>query len=184
MPTKPCRAEIGIPAGHDILEHINNLPAPDREGAFAKVRAIETAAMPKQTPQPGLVELMDYVDSRGLKKALCTRNFEYVNPGPPHDGGEAGPWPTAPAAIKALTWTSLPVNHLLTTFLPLHTFSPILTRSFRPPKPDPAGILHIASQWNIPGEEGAENLIMVHSVRLLPFRRALTMRRSATLSMT
>ena len=43
----------------------------------------------------------------------------------------------------------MPVTHLLTTFLPSHTFSPIITRDFRPPKPDPAGILHIASAWGL-----------------------------------
>ena len=75
------RAEIGISAGHDILEYIARLPEPEKEDAFAKIRAIETAAMPKQTPQPGLVELMDYVDSKGLPKALCTRNFKYVHLG-------------------------------------------------------------------------------------------------------
>lgn len=32
------------------------------------------------------------------------------------------------------------------------------TREFRPPKPDPAGILHIAKQW---GLSNADNLIMV-----------------------
>jgi phosphoglycolate phosphatase-like HAD superfamily hydrolase len=32
------------------------------------------------------------------------------------------------------------------------------TREFRPPKPSPAGILHIASKWNLPS---ADNLIMV-----------------------
>jgi phosphoglycolate phosphatase-like HAD superfamily hydrolase len=32
------------------------------------------------------------------------------------------------------------------------------TREFKPPKPSPAGILHIAAQWSLPT---AENLIMV-----------------------
>lgn len=44
---------------------------------------------------------------------------------------------------------SIPVTHLLTTFLPTHTFNPVITRSFRPPKPDPAGILHIAAGWGL-----------------------------------
>lgn len=34
-----------------------------------------------------------------------------------------------------------------------------MTREFRPPKPDPAGILHIAVQWGL--EDGGEGLIMV-----------------------
>jgi phosphoglycolate phosphatase-like HAD superfamily hydrolase len=38
-------------------------------------------------------------------------------------------------------------------------FSPIITREFRPPKPDPAGILHIAKDWGLEGRGG--RLIMV-----------------------
>ena len=53
----------------------------------------------------------------------------------------------------------MPVTHLLTKFLPNTTFSPIITRAFRPPKPDPAGILHIASSWGL--EDGGNSLIMV-----------------------
>ena len=49
--------------------------------------------------------------------------------------------------------------HLLQTFLPGKTFAPIVTRDFRPPKPDPAGILHIAEQWGL--EDKGESLIMV-----------------------
>ena len=49
--------------------------------------------------------------------------------------------------------------HLLQKFLPGKTFAPIVTRDFRPPKPDPAGILHIAEQWGL--EDREEGLIMV-----------------------
>lgn len=46
---------------------------------------------------------------------------------------------------------SAPVTHLLSTHLPSHInpFSPIITRDFRPPKPSPAGILHIAHAWGV-----------------------------------
>lgn len=56
---------------------------------------------------------------------------------------------------------SRPVTHLLQTFLPGKTFAPIVTRDFRPAKPDPAGILHIASQWGL--EDGGQSLIMVRA---------------------
>ena len=49
--------------------------------------------------------------------------------------------------------------HLLQKFLPGKTFAPIVTREFRPPKPDPAGILHIARAWGLEG--GGEGLVMV-----------------------
>lgn len=55
---------------------------------------------------------------------------------------------------------STPVNHLLTRFLAGHRFHPIVTRDFRPPKPDPAGILHIAGEWGL-GDDGGKGLIMV-----------------------
>lgn len=51
------------------------------------------------------------------------------------------------------------MNHLLTNFLAGHVFWPVITREFKPPKPDPAGILHIAAQWGL--EDGASSLIMV-----------------------
>ena len=43
-------------------------------------------------------------------------------------------------------------------------FHPIVTRDFRPPKPDPAGILHIATNWGLVTEDGnpdGSGLIMV-----------------------
>jgi len=55
----------------------------------------------------------------------------------------------------------------LSNFLPGKLFHPIVTRDFKPPKPDPAGILHIAKSWGFVknSEEGevadASNMIMV-----------------------
>jgi HAD superfamily hydrolase (TIGR01549 family) len=120
---------LGIDKSTDILDHIYSLQDAEQEEAQEKVREIERNAMKKQKPQAGLVQLMDYLDSRGLKKGICTRNFD------------------------------APVEHLLTTFLPSSKFHPIITREFRPPKPDPAGILHIAKDWM--HEDGGDSLIMV-----------------------
>ena len=61
--------------------------------------------------------------------------------------------------IRVDDFSSGPVMHLLQKFLPGKTFAPIVTRDFRPPKPDPAGILHIAKAWEL--EDGGEGLIMV-----------------------
>ncbi|KAI9853892.1 MAG: hypothetical protein M1824_000816 [Vezdaea acicularis] len=125
----PARAALGISKSVDILEHIDSLPMDDQLKAMDAIRAIESRAMLKQTPQPGLEELMTYLEKRGMRKALCTRNF---------DG---------------------PVNHLLNKFLPDKKFDPIITREFRPPKPDPAGILKIADAWGL--EDGGNSLIMI-----------------------
>ena len=70
--------------------------------------------------------------------------------------------------------------HLLQKFLPGKTFAPIVTRDFRPPKPDPAGILHIAQAWKL--EDGGKGLIMVFTFRFLTTTRAACLQvcRSAT----
>ncbi|CAF9933950.1 hypothetical protein IMSHALPRED_009534 [Imshaugia aleurites] len=122
-------AALSIDKSTDILDHIYSLPHPAQEQAQAAIRAIESSAMVEQEPQPGLNELIAYLESRGVRMGLCTRNF---------DG---------------------PVMHLLQKFLPGKTFAPIVTREFRPPKPDPAGILHIAKAWGL--DDGGEGLIMV-----------------------
>lgn len=115
------RTALNITKETDILEHIYSLPTPEaREKAMESIRDIERTAMASQQPQPGLVELMTYLDKRRIPKGICTRNFD------------------------------APVNHLLTKFLSsVEPFAPIVTREFRPPKPDPAGILHIARSWGL-----------------------------------
>ncbi|KAL9594158.1 MAG: hypothetical protein Q9219_007195 [cf. Caloplaca sp. 3 TL-2023] len=123
------RDVLGIPKSTDILDHIHSLPQPAQDEAQTAIRAIERAAMVEQQPQPGLNELMTYLEKKAVRTGLCTRNFD------------------------------APVTHLLQTFLPTNNFHPIVTREFRPPKPDPAGILHIAQAWGL--DDGAESLIMV-----------------------
>ncbi|OJJ49255.1 hypothetical protein ASPZODRAFT_13980 [Penicilliopsis zonata CBS 506.65] len=126
------RAALGIDKSIDILQHIRDLPtSQEREAAVQKVRDVEREAMLKQEPQPGLVRLMDYLQSRKLERALCTRNFE------------------------------APVQHLIRNHLPGHIFLPIITRDTPNvlPKPDPAGILYIAEEWGL--KNRADSLIMV-----------------------
>ena len=123
------RAALGIEKPTDILDYIYSLPEGEQEEAQEKIRNIERTAMKSQKPQVGVAELMDYLDSRKIDKGICTRNFD------------------------------APVYHLLTTFLPSSHFNPVVTREFRPPKPDPAGILHIAKEWKC--EDGGKSLIMV-----------------------
>lgn len=73
--------------------------------------------------------------------------------------------------IHGFSIRSGPVMHLLQNFLPGKTFAPIVTRDFRPPKPHPAGILHIAEQWDL--NDGGEGLIMVCKPLPTPFRRLM-----------
>ncbi|KAK4540162.1 hypothetical protein LTR36_009748 [Oleoguttula mirabilis] len=115
------REAVGIPKESDILDYIHGLTDSEQEVAFSKIKAIESEAMAKQVPQAGLVTLMEYLDQHGIQKGICTRNFD------------------------------TPVAHLLSTHVPGHidAFAPVITREFRPPKPSPAGILHIAHAWGI-----------------------------------
>lgn len=114
------RDALGIDKSIDILDHVYSLPTPAaQETALESIRAIEREAMKSQVAQPGLVDLMLYLDGRGVRKGICTRNFD------------------------------APVAHLLGKFLTGSVFGPIVTRDFRPPKPDPAGILHIAKNWGL-----------------------------------
>ena len=71
------RAALSIDKSTDILDHVYSLPHPAQEQAQAAIRAIETAAMVEQEPQPGLNELITYLEGRGVRMGLCTRNFEY-----------------------------------------------------------------------------------------------------------
>jgi phosphoglycolate phosphatase-like HAD superfamily hydrolase len=123
------RAAVSIPKGSDILDHIYALPESEQEGAMEKIREVERKAMASQRPQPGLVALMAYLESKHMPKGICTRNFD------------------------------TPVAHLLEKFLDGKKFGPIVTRDFRPPKPHPAGILHIANSWGM--KDGGQSLIMV-----------------------
>lgn len=58
------------------------------------------------------------------------------------------------------------MTHLLQNHLPKHIFEPIITRDTPNllPKPEPAGILHIARQWKL--DNRAESMIMVGDIPL------------------
>src|ERR1700761_3363560 len=102
------RAVLNITKATDILDHIYSLPMDQQLAAMEAIRNIEREAMKSQKPQPGLVELMSYLTSKDVRKGICTRNFEYD---PLQPCGKTMPF------AKNI---SLPVNHLLTTFLPDH----------------------------------------------------------------
>lgn len=58
--------------------------------------------------------------------------------------------------------------NLLQNHLPEHIFLPIITRETPGllPKPDPAGLLHIANEWGL--ENRSESLIMVATLDFFP----------------
>ena len=75
---RTMRNALGIEKSVDILDHIHSLSGDAQDDAFRKVQDIEREAMRDQKPQPGLVPLMEFLDAKSVRKAICTRNFEYV----------------------------------------------------------------------------------------------------------
>src|ERR1700760_3992795 len=73
---KMGREALNISKSIDILDHIYSLPSPQQEEAMDAIRNIERRAMAVQKPQAGLLRLMDYLAERGIRKGICTRNFE------------------------------------------------------------------------------------------------------------
>lgn len=94
------RTALSIPPTTDILTHIHSLPPHEQEIAQSNIRAIESEAMVSQSPQPGLLTLMEYLERKNIPKGICTRNFD------------------------------APVDHLLGKFLQGKKFEPIVSKSF------------------------------------------------------
>ncbi|KAI1620720.1 phosphoglycolate phosphatase [Exophiala viscosa] len=116
------------PPLENMMSHSADSPDPPLDSpqarAVKKIKDIERQAMTSQRPQPGLQELMAYLTRRGVRKALCTRNF--------------------PA----------PVHHLLSNHLPDEEFHPVVTRETEgiQPKPSPEGLWSIAQAWGLDKE--------------------------------
>lgn len=101
----------------DILTFIEKAPSSlEREQALQRIEAVEAKAMREMIPQPGLVPLMKYLSLKNLSKNVLTRNL------------------------------LPPVTHLITSYIPIEYrhFDHIITREFKPPKPSPEPLLHIA----------------------------------------
>lgn len=98
--------------------------------------------------QPGLLSLMHYLDSKSISKAS--------KPSPLLVDAIAVSLPIFfPDGLVLTRNFETPTQHLISTHLSTLTspFHPILTRTFKPPKPHPAGIHHIASEWGCKEEQ-------------------------------
>ncbi|CAE6524572.1 ANM_HP_G0079310.mRNA.1.CDS.1 [Saccharomyces cerevisiae] len=106
----------------DILHFIDTLPTEkEKKEAHDRIELVEAKAMKETQPQPGLVDIMRYLTKNGISKNICTRNV------------------------------GAPVETFVKRFIPseLSRFDYIVTREFRPTKPQPDPLLHIASKLNI-----------------------------------
>ena len=104
----------------DLLAALEAEADPGRAArAWAAVDAVEEAALGEMRLMPGAEEVCAYLDGRGIKRGLVTRN---------NDRG---------------------VAHLHRHHLPpaCEPFWPALSREFKPYKPDPAALRHICGQW-------------------------------------
>lgn len=125
------REAIGLDdTSKDILEFIDEMDdLQSKIDAENGLARVEKKAMDEMIPQPGLQEIMKYLTKKNISKNICTRNVEG------------------------------PVQYLINKFIPgdYSSFDHIVTREFRPAKPFPDPLLHIAEQINaIP-----ESIIMV-----------------------
>lgn len=109
------RNALGIDKGTDILDHCHSLAPNEEAVALEKIRTIEREAMVSQQPQPGIIPLMEYIDSKKIPRGICTR-YEFS--------------PSRPSFLQTQIANTpqrnfdAPVNHLLTKFLPEFEFAP------------------------------------------------------------
>ena len=111
----------------DILHVIHGWSEEKQEEAFRKIAEIEEEALEKLQVMPGAVELCSTLDEKRTPRALVTRNV------------------------------SSSVKFFHDTAFPLPPFHPSISREWKPYKPDPASLHHIAECWSV----GSDELVMI-----------------------
>lgn len=121
---KLMREKTGVPAGEDIVTYLRTKHAGDQaslDAALATIEELELAAFSPPALQSGLQEVIEYLQSMGIRLAIFTRNNH--------------------ACVELF---------LREAGLSADTFSPIITRdSDLEGKPDPAPVLHCCSEWDV-----------------------------------
>jgi HAD superfamily hydrolase (TIGR01509 family) len=75
------RREIGLPFGTPLLEAMDRLPPADRAAACAVLDRHEQAAVAAAEVLPGVLDFLAWLDARGIKRAVLTRNSRSVAEG-------------------------------------------------------------------------------------------------------
>lgn len=123
------RLELGVPAGNDILEWLDALPHQEALPRHARLNEIEHELIARTAPAPGAHDVVALLHARGAHLGILTRNTRQI-------------------ALHTL-------HHIgLDTFF---TSDVILGRNEALPKPDPDGILQLATHW----ETVTEDMVMV-----------------------
>jgi HAD superfamily hydrolase (TIGR01549 family) len=115
------RRALAIRTDEDILAHINALPGPEAELKRAWLCEHERGLAQDSRPAAGAVALVRSLAARGCRLGILTRN------------------------LHELALLSLQAIGLADCFDPLD----VLGREDAPPKPDPAGLHHLAERWAI-----------------------------------
>ncbi|MEC7947247.1 MAG: HAD-IA family hydrolase [Myxococcota bacterium] len=113
------RAELGVPAGVDILVDVDARPPAAAAAARRVIHDWELDIADRARPQPDALRLLEALAAADARIGVLTRN-------------------TQEGAQRTLRAAGLE-----------HFFAPeaVLGRDDAPPKPDPAGILHLLSLW-------------------------------------
>ena len=127
------RRELGIPASHDILEHLAALAPEEAAACHAWLMAHERELALASQPAPGALDLLHALHEAGCRLAVLTRN--------------AG-------SLAWLTLQAIGVDGLFQQ-------GEVIGRDDAVPKPDPDGLLRLATRWQVP----AQQLVMVGDYR-------------------
>lgn len=115
------RRHLDIPAQADILHHLAELPATEREAKHAWLFAHERELAVAAKPAPGAVDLVRGLHARGRRLGILTRN------------------------ARDLALLTLAAIGLEDCFDP----GAVLGRDEAAPKPDPGGLLRLADLWQV-----------------------------------
>ncbi|GAC1039533.1 HAD family hydrolase [Pseudomonas sp. No.117] len=115
------RRHLDIPAQADILHHLAELPATEREAKHAWLFAHERELAVAAKPAPGAVDLVRGLHARGCRLGILTRN------------------------ARDLALLTLAAIGLEDCFDP----GAVLGRDEAAPKPDPGGLLRLADLWQV-----------------------------------
>ncbi len=123
-----CR-ELAIPDGADILGHLDTLTPEEASRRHLQLNEIERDLAFRAEVAPGVLDLLSLLDSCGFSMGILTRNSREV---------------------ALLTLEAIGARQY---FYDNH----VLGRDEVPPKPDPAGIIHLLEQW----QSDTDDVVMV-----------------------
>lgn len=124
---------LNIPQDEDILHHLAALPADEAAAKHAWLLEHERDLAIGSVAAPGAVALVRALHGRGCRLGILTRN------------------------VHELALLTLAAIGLGECFAPLD----VVGRGEAPPKPDPGGLLHLATRWGV----APEALVMVGDYR-------------------